>query len=173
MVVGRTEKIKLDIQCHVCFMEFLIIDHEDNDGLLGLDCLDVYVDETLLYYLKNGRFQNGLSKKQIKRIEKAATQYYYDKEKDKIFKMGRDNVSRLVPKPSNRSGIILKAHVLGHFQKDVDAIVQSCEVCKRNNFAPAKEHPAKAITINGIFDRIGIDLVFGLPVTEEGFTGIM
>ncbi|RNA20566.1 hypothetical protein BpHYR1_014393 [Brachionus plicatilis] len=37
MVVGKTEKIKLDIQGHVCFMEFLIIDHEDNDGLLGLD----------------------------------------------------------------------------------------------------------------------------------------
>ncbi|RNA21668.1 hypothetical protein BpHYR1_023237 [Brachionus plicatilis] len=37
MVVGKTEKIKLDIQGHVCFMEFLIKDHEDNDGLLGLD----------------------------------------------------------------------------------------------------------------------------------------
>ncbi|RNA17176.1 hypothetical protein BpHYR1_031183 [Brachionus plicatilis] len=39
MVVGKTEKIKLDIQGHVCFMEFLIKDHEDNDGLLGLDGL--------------------------------------------------------------------------------------------------------------------------------------
>ncbi|RMZ93856.1 hypothetical protein BpHYR1_018765, partial [Brachionus plicatilis] len=28
MVVGKTEKIKLDIQGHECFME--IIDHEDN-----------------------------------------------------------------------------------------------------------------------------------------------
>ncbi|RNA19644.1 hypothetical protein BpHYR1_050083 [Brachionus plicatilis] len=37
MVVGKTEKIKLDIHGHVCFMEVLIIDHEDNDGLLGLD----------------------------------------------------------------------------------------------------------------------------------------
>ena len=35
------------------------------------------------------------------------------------------------------------------------------------------EHPAKAIEITGIFDRIGIDLVFGLPVDEEGNKGML
>ncbi|RMZ96535.1 hypothetical protein BpHYR1_050170, partial [Brachionus plicatilis] len=61
-----------------------ITDNDFNDHIdtTSRKSLDVYVDDTFLYYLKNGRFQNGLSKKQIKKIEKAATQYYYDREKD-------------------------------------------------------------------------------------------
>ncbi|CAF1091364.1 unnamed protein product [Brachionus calyciflorus] len=34
-------------------------------------------------------------------------------------------------------------------------------------------HPAQALKVDGIFTRIGIDLVFSLPVTEEGYKGIM
>ncbi|RNA00449.1 hypothetical protein BpHYR1_031568, partial [Brachionus plicatilis] len=34
-------------------------------------------------------------------------------------------------------------------------------------------HPAKTLNIKGIFERIAIDLVFGLPLTEEGFLGVM
>ncbi|CAF1073560.1 unnamed protein product [Brachionus calyciflorus] len=34
---------------------------------------------------------------------------------------------------------------------------------------PPKEHPAKTLAIKGVFNRIGIDLVFGLPETKEGY----
>ncbi|CAF1134625.1 unnamed protein product, partial [Brachionus calyciflorus] len=34
-------------------------------------------------------------------------------------------------------------------------------------------HPAQALKVHGIFTRIAIDLVFGLPVTEEGYKSIM
>ncbi|CAF0967703.1 unnamed protein product [Brachionus calyciflorus] len=33
----KTDSLKVDIDGHVCDLEFLLIDHEDNDGLLGLD----------------------------------------------------------------------------------------------------------------------------------------
>ena len=36
-VLGVTEKMEVDINGHTCNMEFLIIDHEDHDVLLGLD----------------------------------------------------------------------------------------------------------------------------------------
>ena len=35
------------------------------------------------------------------------------------------------------------------------------------------DHPAIAIDPISVFDRIGIDLVLGLPVTEEKFLGIL
>ncbi|RMZ95048.1 hypothetical protein BpHYR1_019822, partial [Brachionus plicatilis] len=36
-VNGKTEALKLNIEGHVCEIEFLVIDHEDSDGLLGFD----------------------------------------------------------------------------------------------------------------------------------------
>ncbi|RNA11779.1 hypothetical protein BpHYR1_009554, partial [Brachionus plicatilis] len=33
----KTETLKLNIEGHVCEIEFLVIDHDDSDGLLGLD----------------------------------------------------------------------------------------------------------------------------------------
>ncbi|RNA13694.1 hypothetical protein BpHYR1_042580 [Brachionus plicatilis] len=33
--------------------------------------------------------------------------------------------------------------------------------------------PTKTLSIKGICDRIAIDLVFGLPLTEEGFLSVM
>ena len=38
---------------------------------------------------------------------------------------------------------------------------------------PVIEHPALALPITKIFDRIGVDLVFGLPETAEGFKGLL
>ena len=35
------------------------------------------------------------------------------------------------------------------------------------------EHKAKAIEVDGIFDQVGIDLVFGLPVTADGYCGVL
>ncbi|RNA20910.1 hypothetical protein BpHYR1_000847 [Brachionus plicatilis] len=56
---------------------------------------------------------------------------------------------------------------------NVIKFVNKCELCKRKHLAIRKEHCAKATAIQGIFDRIGIDLVFGLLVTSEGYGGII
>ena len=52
-------------------------------------------------------------------------------------------------------------------------VLKSCETCARNQKEGELNHPAIALKVNGIFDRVGIDLVFGLPETPEGFVGVM
>jgi hypothetical protein len=57
--------------------------------------------------------------------------------------------------------------------KTAEEVVLYCTQCKRNEPDRINDHPARALAITGIFDRVGIDLVFGLPETQEGFKGII
>lgn len=57
--------------------------------------------------------------------------------------------------------------------EDVSEVVQQCLPCQRHHKVRAFNHKANATEITGIFDRIGIDLVLGLPVTPEGYNGIL
>ncbi len=52
-------------------------------------------------------------------------------------------------------------------------IIAACIVCQQFERTRIYDHPAKALTILGLFDRVGIDLVFGLPLTLEGYKGIL
>ena len=56
---------------------------------------------------------------------------------------------------------------------DVEDVVKNCESSQRNSLVSPVFNPAQALIITGIFDRFGIDLVFGLPETAEGYVGIM
>ena len=60
-----------------------------------------------------------------------------------------------------------------HDSKDVQKFYDKCEICKMENITPKLEHPAIAIEVGEIFDRIQVDLVFGLPKTSNGFVGIL
>ena len=55
---------------------------------------------------------------------------------------------------------------------DVDKVLRKCNVCQRNDRATIVHHPALALEVNGIFDRV-VDLVFGFETTVEGFKGIL
>ena len=57
--------------------------------------------------------------------------------------------------------------------KDVEKLIKYCEVCQRNQKEQTINHPALPLKVNGIFDTIGIDLVFGLPETKEWYKGVM
>ena len=57
--------------------------------------------------------------------------------------------------------------------EDVTRIVKECLTCQRHQKIRPLNHPAKALEVDGVFDRVGIDLVFGLPPTEEGFKGVV
>jgi hypothetical protein len=46
-------------------------------------------------------------------------------------------------------------------------------VCARNQKEAVLNNPAIAIPISGIFDRVGVDLVFGLNETPEGYKRII
>ena len=58
-------------------------------------------------------------------------------------------------------------------RKDVYQVVKSCATCHRNQKVPSKEHSAIALPVTNLFDRIGIDLILGLPITNEKYNGIL
>ena len=152
--------------------------------------LDPYEDETLLHYIKTGKYIPGSSKKQCKRVQKCEKNFrfiedhlWYRKNEDKEFK--------IMPKIDERESIIKDAHLIGHFAinetysrikekyywfhmlENIKFVIRNCLPCLRNQRAPILEHMAQALPINGIFDRIGLDLVLGFPQTESGYTGIL
>ena len=162
----------------------------DDDEDLSPKGLDVYEDDQLMYYLKHGKHQGGIPKKQVKRVEKMAEQYSF-RENKIIFRKDEDSEEKIVPKPEDRYDIAVRAHRMGHFQVDatlkrlqqdyywkgmkaeVEKCISDCEQCKRNHKVAPMEHPAKAIQVKSLFDRVGIDLTFGLTETKEGFHGLL
>jgi len=149
---------------------------------------EIWEDDALIHYMKYGRHLTGLSNKQIKRVLNNAKSYCY---KDEKIWYKRNGKELEVPRPEERHEIIIKAHLLGHFQKfstynrlkdkyfwrnmigDIEKAIKRCDNCIRNQKVPEVNNPANTLVVEGIFDRVGIDLVFGLPETKEGYTGIM
>ena len=153
--------------------------------------LDPYEDSTLLHYLQFKRLPKGSSKKQVKRIEKLADHYQLHDNELQFRKDVTKPFQHVVPPQDKRVELIEKTHLLGHFGiqstvnrlrsefhwnkmvHDVTRVLKQCLVCKRNTKLPSIEHPARALPVTGLFDRVGIDLVFGLPTTSDGFVGIL
>ena len=182
-----------DAMSRIYNMEFIDENIENNIDY-SQKSLDIWEDASLLHYLKTGKYSNGSSKKQIKRIKDKSIHYKLDSDNDKIWYVSEstDKFKLLeVPKPEDRDLIIKQAHLLGHtnarrtfdrlkdnfywknMMQNIDDKIRNCIPCLKHKRVTVKEHPAIALPINKIFDRIGIDLVLGLPETEEGFIGIM
>ena len=153
--------------------------------------LDPYENSGLMYYLKYKKFRTGISKRQIKRIIKLAENYKLIENRLFYKKPKEDTFTLEIPPVDERNKIIEQAHLVGHFQtestydrlktqyfwknmrKDVEKVVKSCSTCHRNQKVPHKEHSAIALAVTNLFDRIGIDLVLGLPLTKENYNGIL
>ena len=56
---------------------------------------------------------------------------------------------------------------------DLNYQIKKCVLCNRHKKERIFNHPAIAIDPISVFDRIGIDLVVGFPVTEKKFLGIL
>ena len=152
--------------------------------------LDVYENEPFMYFLKHKKHIPGASSNIVKRIDKLSKSYTFDGKEIKYRRYPDENW-KIVPPPAMRIELINKAHLIGHFQvqstwdrlktdyywrkmKDQIAhVLRQCEVCARNEREATLNHPAIALRVGGIFDRVGIDLVFGLPETSENYTGVM
>ena len=154
--------------------------------------LDPYEDDYLLYYLRHGKHKAGTSKKQVKRVLKEAEVFKWE---DMMLKYKaspeEEEHNLIVPPKEERTDIVLRAHLLGHFQiqstydrlkekyywknmiEDVKKVISKCLPCIRHQKVPEKEHRAIAIQAKAIFELAGIDLVFGLPETEKGYKGVM
>jgi hypothetical protein len=165
----------------------LVVEKEED---ISSKNLDVYEDEALLHFLKYGRHISGASNKQMKRIDNNISNYKCVK--DTIYFRHDDKDDwKQVPIKEERNKVIMDAHLLGHFleettlnrikpdyywkgmTKDVERAIKNCDVCSRNQKEIPTYHPAIALEVNGIFDRIGIDLIFGMKETDEGFCGIL
>jgi len=154
--------------------------------------LDPYDDTTLMHFLRYGSHKAGISKKQCKRINKLAEKYVF--KDDKLWYRKDDNECQKlleVPIKEERLALVEKAHLLGHFQanttlsrlrkkyfwkkmqNDVEQVINNCLPCKRHQDKRIMDHPAKALPITGMLDRVGMDLVFGLPETSSGYKGIL
>ena len=57
--------------------------------------------------------------------------------------------------------------------KDIKKVIATCHTCIRHQPRAPIIHSAIALEVNGIFERVGIDLVGGVPTTTEGYTGIL
>ena len=152
--------------------------------------LDPWEDEHLLHYLEYRKHIDGASHKQVKRVLARAPHYKLEKN-ILYYKKNSDSEYVEIPKIEERMSIMAQAHNFGHFQlestydrikekfywkgivKDIDKFIQSCLTCQRNQKIFPYSHQAIAIPVEGIFDRVGLDLVLGLPETNEGYNGIL
>ena len=154
--------------------------------------LDIYKNEHLNVYVRTKKHLSGASKKQISKIERYSKKHKYKAEVDEFYyRKNEKSIWLCVPKIEERAKIIEKNHTLGHFQvnstynrirekyywvnmiADISKTIKKCLTCQRNEGAPILDHEAKALKVTGIFDRIGVDLVFGLPMTNEGYIGVI
>jgi hypothetical protein len=64
---------------------------------------------------------------------------------------------------------LVKTYYWPHMREDI----LHCGPCIRHHLEPEINHSAQVINPIKIFDRFGADLVLGLPLTEEGYNGIL
>jgi hypothetical protein len=152
--------------------------------------LDPYEDEALLHFLKNGRHMSGASRKQVSRIDRLE-KHYMCAEDELLFRRDIGSTKWLIVPPVEQRNELVRIDLLGHFKvgttlrrlqdsyywknmdQDVKCIVGRCMTCQRHERVPAVNHPALAIIVTGIHDRISVDLILGLPQTDEGYLGII
>jgi len=165
---------------------------ETNVEDISTKFLDPWEDEALIFYLQKGRHQSGLSKNALKRVLKKAKHYLFY-EDNLWYRPDPEHIckDKLVPRTEDRHELINRAHLVGHFGKDttyarlkelyywkkmyamVEDVVKRCRTCIRHKKERVVEHEAVAFPIEAVFDRVGIDCIFGLPESEEGYKGIL
>ena len=85
----------------------------NNENKINSKSLDPYEDSVLIDYLKNKKFNDGMSKKQIKRVVKESEKYFI--EDNIIWLKTNNNVKEIkLPPIDQRKEIIEKMHLIGH-----------------------------------------------------------
>ena len=154
--------------------------------------IDPQENPNLLHYLRHRKHLPGLSKKQIKHIE-SIEQHYIILDDKLMYRADLDKpFNTIIPKVEERTAIIKEAHSFGHFKveatynrikqqgitwprvkADIAKYIAKCHDCLLFDMQAPINSKARALPVTGMFDRVGIDLVFGLPTTKEGYKGII
>ena len=173
----------------------LAIFHLSADKIVSDDSIknmEPHEDSYLMHFLKNYSHISGASRKQVNRVNKLAEHFMLENDTLKYRHNKTEEFTLTVPHPKDREAIVLSTHRLGHFglnscheaitkrgyywrtlSKDIERAINACAECQKFKITPTFSHPAQALNISGIFDRVGVDLVLGLPTTEEGYNGII
>jgi hypothetical protein len=159
----------------------------------SIKTLDPYEAEYLINYLKNRRHLSGASRKQVKRLEKHAPYFKLTDDNTILARESlNDEFNITIPRPEDRQAIVLKEHELGHpkgekieyalkekkimwrnMRKYIDSLIALCDICIKHERMKTINNPATALNVDNIFDRWGIDITGGLPVTDEGFHAVL
>jgi hypothetical protein len=164
----------------VCVIEEIEINEANN--------IDPTEDQVLIEFLKNNRFDLGISNQKKKQILKIADKYKY--ENDILYFIKNDEF-KIIPKIDQRYMLIEKSHILGHksiadmyeilkksfywpkMMNQIEQYFKKCHVCCKHAKIRQNNHPALTFEqVNLAFDKVGIDLVFGLNQTAQGYKGV-
>jgi hypothetical protein len=137
----------------------------ENENNISSKSLDLFEDEALLHYLRQGRHINGLSRNQVNRVCRAAAHIEIV---DKNLETEKFYFKKLYFKKLTQMRIE-ERYYWKSLNKDVIKFIKKCEPCKREHKVTAFNHPAIANKINGIFEKIAMDLTFGFPQTVDGY----
>jgi hypothetical protein len=148
---------------------------------------ELWHDEDVMTYLRNGTYPDGASTKVIKdRIWHRAQGYHYDK--GVLKKSTASGTIRIVPKPEQRANLIHRVHQdVGHFGvkktyslleptywwvgmfRQVQQEVAACVVCDRIKATfEVKDPTLKPLPIMGMFYRWGVDLCKIPTISKTG-----
>lgn len=167
---------------------------DDSEANVSAKALEPYDDDALMHFLRYKRHLPGLSANRIKNTEKLTKHLELSINnlgKEQLWHIKEKGEKVKVPLPAEREDIILRAHLLGHFQvestlkrlqndfhwkkmeDDVKRVVESCEVCRLYQKQSTVQHPARAIKTGYVHCMIGIDLVLGFPESQKGHVGLL
>ena len=90
----------------------VMVNDENNSKI---KCMDIFEDNPLLHFVKYGKNSKGVSNNTAKRIERVSPFYKFDG-KNILYRKNLEQNWRIVPPQNERSDIIWKAHLIGHFQ---------------------------------------------------------
>ena len=144
-----------------------------------------------MYYLRNGRHQGGVPKKQHKRILNSAKHFKIEENKLLYRKNIMSNNFLTYPPKNARLDLVMSYHSLGHFSveathkrlleryfwrkmlKDIVFAIDNCMTCLRHNKSKVEHHEAMAISANSIWDSVTWDCTFGYEKTKGGYHGML
>jgi hypothetical protein len=166
-------------------------DQDKREEAFSRPICDPYEDESLMYFLRYGYHLPELSAKIKKRVEEAALALSFKNGKVYMIDFGRSaNAEIEIPPIEQRRELIEVAHQSGgHFAAkstyhrirathywrrmmvDIQNYIQQCRTCLRNKKFMPFYNEAQVIRATEVSELVGLDLTFGYPISEQGFTG--
>jgi hypothetical protein len=149
---------------------------------------DIMEDGPLRTFVVSKKHAAGINRKTKNRVEREASSYEFSENQMWYVK---DDKNLKVPEKEKRMDLVVNAHLLGHFgteatyqrlketyywyrmYKDVARICHACKVCNQHNDGPRMDALARPTTVSRVFEKVGMDLVFGFPEDPEGYTGCL